>query len=36
MNRAFRFPEFTVMTLGTGKSISQLDHAMRQFKPPRT
>ena len=35
MNRAFRYPEFTVMTLGTGKGISQLDQLMRQFKPPR-
>jgi hypothetical protein len=34
-NRMFSYPEFTVLTLGTGRTAQQLAEAIGQFKPAR-
>ncbi len=34
LNRLFRFPELTVVTLGTGKSAEVLGRELAKFSPP--
>jgi hypothetical protein len=35
LNRLFKYPEFTILTLGTAKNVAELGALMSRFRLPR-
>ncbi len=36
LNRTFKYPEFTILTLGTGKTAHEIADLMKAFKSGRS